>query len=534
MKIFNTRYTYLWVFLFAFVLCLFGIGDSIIYILDEAKNSEAAREMMVYGTYFKPTFNDVVRTDKPPFHYFLMIIGYKIFGVNAFGARFFSAVFGALTVLSTFVFTKKHLGKEISKITFWILLSSFYFIQEFHLAVPDPYLIFWVSLVFFCYIDFYISQDKKILWLLYIAVGFGMLTKGPVALVLPSLVAFVHLLLNKNFTLKVILKYKFLEGILLALLISFPWFYMAHETTNGVFTEGFFFKHNLNRFQGKMEGHGGIFLITIGFVLLGMFPFSFWSFRALFESMKQKKENVFIFYSGLVVLVFVAFFAISSTKLPNYTMPCYPFIAILLAWYFKKKYRRNSKKGELKLKYAEWIVLLMISLALPVAGFVGLSLEPQLVGKTWVAFLLIFVPVGVGVSFYYYIKLHLKISFKLLIGTFMLLGLVLFGIAFPVLTKATPVEKFKEMVSMDRPVVVYKRMDAAFPINFNRTYKVVQSITEVSIFLEKYPSGVVMTNTRNKEELKELSVFKEVFSQKSLFENHTTRVYEKGINSIPE
>ncbi|WP_010134085.1 ArnT family glycosyltransferase [Ochrovirga pacifica] len=528
MKIFNSKYTYLWVFLCGFFICAFGIGSSIIYILDEAKNSEAAREMWIYGQYFKPTFNNVIRTDKPPFHYFLMMLGYKLFGVNAFGARFFSAVFGGMTFLSTYIFTKKHLGKSIAQITFWILIASFYFVQEFHLAVPDPYLIFWVSLTFFCYIDFFISREKKILWLLYFSVGFGMLTKGPIALVLPSLIALIHLLLTKDLSVKTILDFRFIPGILLALLLSAPWFYMAHIATDGVFTDGFFFKHNLDRFQNKMEGHGGIFLITIGFVILGMFPFSFWLFRALIHSLKQKKQNAFVFYGGLTVFVFIGFFAISSTKLPNYTMPCYPMIAVLLAWYFYTELKPKYLEGNLKAFKIEWISLMVISIALPIAGYIGLDLEKQLGNKGWVGLLIAFVPLGVIWAYRQFIRKQVNKSFKTLVSTFALLSLMLFGVAFPILTKGTPVEVYKNKVGTQKQVVVFKRFDAAFPINFDRTYKVVNTLEEIDAFFERYPEGVVMTKTRKKEDLKKLEVYSLVFQQKSLFENHTTRVYQKS------
>lgn len=522
MRLFDVKNSLWWMFLLAFAICVFGSGSSIIYILDEAKNSEAAREMMQFGHYFRPTFNNKIRTDKPPFHYFFMMLGYKIFGVNAFGARFFSAVFGALTILVTFIFTKKHLGGKAAKITYWVLLSSFYFIQEFHLAVPDPYLIFWMSLTFFCYIDFYISRKPKTLMLLYAAMGFGVLTKGPVAIALPTLVALVHLIWLKDFNIKNIIAYKPVFGLVLILLISAPWFYLAHIATNGVFTEGFFLKHNVARFQDKMEGHGGIFLITIGFVLLGMLPFSLWIFRALFKGIQQKRKNDFVFFSAVTVIVFVTFFAVSATKLPNYTMPCYPFIAVVLGWLFNEL----DKSRFIKYAKIEWLFLILITMALPIAGYIGLSLEASLVSKKEVALFLVFVPVGVFVAFYSFLKDRLIASFKWMVATFIVLGLVLFVVVFPVLTKESPVEKFRTTINLERPVVVYKRMDAAFPINFNRTYKTVETIDEIHTFLKQFPNGIVITNIRNKDELNDLSIFNKILTQKSLFENHTTRVYE--------
>lgn len=527
MGILESKNRYWWVFIIAFVICLFGSGSSIIYILDEAKNSEAAREMLVNGTFFKPTFNNTIRTDKPPFHYFFMIIGYKIFGINALGARFFSALFGALTMLITYVFTKKHLGNKVAMTTFGVLLSSFYFIQEFHLAVPDPYLIFWMSLSFFAYIDFYITQKKGILFVLYSAIGLGVLTKGPIAVLLPGLVFLIHLLCTKNFKIDTVLKFKPLEGVVWLLLLSMPWFYFAHINTNGVFTEGFFMKHNVDRFQSKMEGHGGLFLITIGYVILGMFPFSIWMFRAVHRAVKKRKDNVFVFYAALVTMVFISFFAISATKLPNYTMPCYPFIAVLLGWWLRQFYKKMST---IKLKYIEWGFLITISIALPIAGYIGFLNEPQLLHKAWLSSLLMIVPVGVITAFVFFVKTKLKNSFMILISTFITLSMLLFGGIFPEITKATPVEKYKNYVSKEQPVVVYKCMDSAFPINYNTTYKIISSIKEVEVFFKKHPNGVVMTNIRDKKEIEKLNKYNMVFSQKSLFENHTTRVYNAHYN----
>ena len=75
MKFFE-RYGNWMVFLMALLICTSFIGLYLIYILDEARNSEAAREMFVSGDYLVPYFNGELRTDKPPLHYYFMILGY--------------------------------------------------------------------------------------------------------------------------------------------------------------------------------------------------------------------------------------------------------------------------------------------------------------------------------------------------------------------------------------------------------------------------------------------------------------------------
>ena len=141
----HDKFYYILIFFTAVILCFINLGGHPIYILDEAKNAEAAREMFVNNDWLVPTFNGELRTDKPPLHYWFMMISYKIFGVSAFSARFFSAVFGVLTILSTFHYTKKFLNRKIALLTTFILCSSIFFMQEFHLAVPAPVLIFFVS-----------------------------------------------------------------------------------------------------------------------------------------------------------------------------------------------------------------------------------------------------------------------------------------------------------------------------------------------------------------------------------------------------
>ena len=63
-----------------------NIGGLDVYALDEAKNAEAARAMYVSGDYVVPMYNGELRTDKPPLHYYFMVAGYSIFGINPVGA----------------------------------------------------------------------------------------------------------------------------------------------------------------------------------------------------------------------------------------------------------------------------------------------------------------------------------------------------------------------------------------------------------------------------------------------------------------
>ena len=145
-------------FLSGFLL-FYGLGKTPIYILDEARNAQCAREMLQRKDFVVPTFNNELRQQKPPLHYYAMMTAYSVFGVNAFSARFFSAVCGVLLVLSTFLFVRRFAGNIVAFLTGLILISSTHFLFEFRLSVPDPYLILFFSLTLFFFM--FICNHKK-------------------------------------------------------------------------------------------------------------------------------------------------------------------------------------------------------------------------------------------------------------------------------------------------------------------------------------------------------------------------------------
>ncbi|MEL6975468.1 MAG: glycosyltransferase family 39 protein [Bacteroidota bacterium] len=513
----------LWVFVFAFVLCIAFSGSYPIYILDESRNAAAAFEMLVRNDWIVPTFNNQLRTDKPPLHYFFMMLGYKLFGLNALGARFFSGLFGALLFLVTFQNVKKHLGSTVSLITVLVLGASVFFVQEFHLAVPDPYLIFFMVTGLFCLFNQYKTPNAKWFLSAYLSLGLGVLAKGPIAILLPGLIVLIFLLLNRSFNLRMIKRLNPFVGLFIVFLVAGPWYVLVHNATEGAWTQGFFFDHNMSRFSSEKEGHGGLFLLTFAYVLLGLLPFSVFFIQAMVQGWKSRKTNDFIFFSVVAVAATLVFFSVASTKLPNYPMPCYPFLAILIAFYLNRIRQGHSAKS------TYWSIgfLLLVSLALPIGGYFALANEASLSEHRYLAlWLTITFVVGVC-SLILYQKKESKAAFVTLSLGWMVLGIGLFGFVYPRLTSSSPVSVARNLIQEDAHVVVYKRFDSAFVINFQRTYPVLQTHQELQDFLETHPTALVLTNTRHPDDLKVLEDLILLLEQKALFENHVTRIYKK-------
>ncbi|MGD9928533.1 MAG: ArnT family glycosyltransferase [Mangrovibacterium sp.] len=512
-KIHDFRYFSLLLFITAVLLYSSNISGVSIYILDEAKNAGCAREMFERGDLIVPTFNQELRTDKPPLHYFFMMLSYSLFGENAFAARFFSALFGALTTLITYRFARKYAGVETAFWTAAVLLASVHLSIQFHLAVPDPYLIFFFTTGV---MSFYAAvKERKPLYLLlmYIAIGFGTLAKGPVAIGLPGLIFLLFLIFSKRFSWKEIRALKPLWGAALVLVIALPWYILVHLKTNGAWTDGFFLKHNLGRFTDEMEGHGGIFLLTIVFVLIGLFPFSAFVVQAAKQAWKNRKDD-FTRFNLVAGVTIVAFFSVSRTKLPNYTVPAYPFLAMMLAQYLST-IRMNQPKSNISL-----LLLLSFSFILAPGIFLALKLDPALSHVNHIAWYFLPFPAIMMAAFFLWKKKKPEPALWLVTAGGMATAILFFTLAFPVIDRQNPVAKSQHLLD-GKEVRYFEKFNPAFGFALQEEIPPIQP-DEFQSFFQQYPNGVIIS-TRNKLDQIELPEDLEVsFSARDILETPTS------------
>jgi 4-amino-4-deoxy-L-arabinose transferase-like glycosyltransferase len=321
---------FLLILLFSGLLFFSFLGGTSVFQRAEARNAECAREMMQNKEWIVPTFNGELRTDKPAMEYYGMMAGYWLLGTNEAGARLFSALCGLLVVLATFWIAQRHFGEKAAWWSALTMLASMHLIIQFRLATPDPYLILCHTLSIYFFYEGWHSRKWKWFALMYIFMGLGIFAKGPVGLLLPGLTILIFMLFTKTLTWKRFLELKPWWGIILVVAVAVPWYYAVHIKTGGEWTRIFFFEHNLNRFDSGISGHHGPFIMPFIFVLAGLLPFSVFSIRAFKETWKQRKNNPLMVLAALSTLVVVGFYALSQTKLINYTSPAYPFLSLMI------------------------------------------------------------------------------------------------------------------------------------------------------------------------------------------------------------
>ncbi len=299
--------------------------------IDETSNAQAAVEMMERGDYVVPTLNGNLRTDKPPLHYWFMMLAFKIFGKSEFAARFFVAVFALLTVLMVNEVGTRVFGATGGFISGLALAASFLFSVSSRAATTDAYLIFFTNLAVFA--AFFSARRPALAVLSWISMGLAVLAKGPVGIVLPlgAIIIFAFFYRGPEFSFR-----RFCNpiGIFIFLAIAMPWYALAAARTGGDLVEGFFIKHNVARFLKPMESHRGPFYFYILVLLPGFFPWATFLPQAFASTLRLRRSAGKHAGFGLLLITWsltvILFFSAARTKLPTYILPAFPALSLMM------------------------------------------------------------------------------------------------------------------------------------------------------------------------------------------------------------
>ncbi len=333
-------------------LSLVNLGAPSLWDIDEGNNAEAAREMYEAEDWVVPTFNGLLRVDKPALLYWLQMGCYHAFGVGEFSARLPSALAALLAVLLTYELGRMMFGAAAGLGAGLVLASTVQFCASAHFANPDALL---NACTLLCFVWFWRDQQRGgDAWLVLggVATGLGMLAKGPVGLVLPLAVTVLFLLWSGR--LRRLFRPRLLGGALAFTLVAVPWYAWVGAETKAEFLRGFFLRHNVDRFLAPMENHRGPVVYYLLVLLVGFAPWSIffvatgWHyFRSVApggdDPSTDRGPRTTDQYRFLTcwVVVYLAFFSASRTKLPNYVLPVYPAVAILVG-HFLDRWRRGE------------------------------------------------------------------------------------------------------------------------------------------------------------------------------------------------
>jgi 4-amino-4-deoxy-L-arabinose transferase-like glycosyltransferase len=316
------------------VLCLPNLGSPSLYDIDEGKNSEAAHEMWASDNYIVPYFNYQMRVDKPALLYWLQAAAYTAFGLNELSARLPSALAGLLAVLTTYALGRRLFGAAVGLLGGIVLASAVAFSVAAHFANPDALLNACLLLTMFLFWRHYQRGGRGWSAGCGASCGLAVLAKGPVGLVLPAAAGLLFLLWQRQ--LRRLWDPRFLLGLLAFLLVAAPWYVWVGAETKWEWVYRFLVEHNFLRSRQALENHGGSVFYYPLVLVVGLAPWSAFltlagwhAYRGLRR--REDDERPALRFLTCWVAVYLAFFTLVATKLPNYILPLYPAAALLTA-----------------------------------------------------------------------------------------------------------------------------------------------------------------------------------------------------------
>src|SRR5450432_3045540 len=169
---------------------LLGIFCVPLMDIDATQYASMSREMLLHGNYLQlyDLGNDYL--DKPPMLFWLSSASMYIFGIHDWAYRLPSFLFSLLAVYSTYKFALLFYKKEIALLSALVLASCQAMFLINHDVRTDTMLMGWVACSIWQLAEWYQYNKWKNLILAGIAIAGGMMTKGPLALMIP-LFAFV-------------------------------------------------------------------------------------------------------------------------------------------------------------------------------------------------------------------------------------------------------------------------------------------------------------------------------------------------------
>jgi len=483
-----------------------------IYILDEAKNAGCAMEMWQEGNWLVPYFNGELRTDKPPLHYYFMMTAYQLFGVSPFSARLFSVLAGVGLVVVVFLFVRK----IVNPATAWWgalgLIASVQMAIQFHLAVPDPYLIFFLTLGLLSFYYGFTHQKPGYLYLFYASCALAFLSKGLIAAVFPGLIILLYWLLTGGFSLKRLYEARFFSGAALFLAVALPWYIGVGIETDGAWLRGFFIDHNVQRYTQTMEGHRGFWGAPFVILFAATLPGSVFVIQAVGTAWRHRRHQPFLLFCLVAIVVIAGFFTFSKTILPSYPAPAVPFLAVLLGYFLSEKIQTSPVRSD----RAALLVHLLVALAIPVAAWFALGQEASLRHLQPVALAFCLLPLTALLALFFWIPKR-PLALYFLGGGWIALALIFFWWVNPALDRSNPVVIGLRHIPPGKEVLHFESMNPAYVFALKRTIPKI-SEDEIRKRLEQRKDFVLLTRASHLPALAGLRL-DSVYCQKDVFEN---------------
>lgn len=339
---YNKAFTIVCVIAVMLTVPFLGLTD--FYSKGEPREAVVAYTMVEHGNWILPINNGGDIPYKPPFFHWCIALFSLLQGhVSEFTSRLPSAL--ALVAMSVggFVFFAKRKNANMALLATLLSLTAF----EVHRAgincrVDMVNTAFMVGALFLMF-RWWERGKHTMPWLAILCMSGATLTKGPGGMLLPCAVMGVFMLTQRESLWSTV--WRLGLTALLSLVLPLCWYYAAYLQGGDEFLR-LVKEENIDRLLGKMayESHENPFWYNFLTLITGWLPYTLLFVFSLFvlpwkrfsksgfmQSVRRAEPmQVFVWLAfGLILF----FYCIPKSKRSVYLLPCYPFMAWLMAQY---------------------------------------------------------------------------------------------------------------------------------------------------------------------------------------------------------
>jgi 4-amino-4-deoxy-L-arabinose transferase-like glycosyltransferase len=334
------------------IFCQFFLylGSSPLTDVDEGAFAEASREMLARGDWVSPWLFDAPRYDKPALIHWLQMVSFSIFGLNSWAARLPSAVAGliwsaTISVWSAVIVKRIFPSSDISKTALWAAVisgSSLGILAVSRASTADATLNAFLTLSLFSVWQAFNVENRNsaLRWARFsgLFIGLGLLTKGPIAGLIPLVGVFFAATSQRKEGWKRLahLACDFWAWIIL-FAITLPWYWLQYEAQGFGFISGFFGTHNIGRFSSTMHGFSSglwYYPIWMMLALAPWLPIAIWTLIQLIRTGLWETKELWMCWG--IFLFVMAFFTASATKLPHYGFYGLSGVVVIMAIFLQR------------------------------------------------------------------------------------------------------------------------------------------------------------------------------------------------------
>jgi 4-amino-4-deoxy-L-arabinose transferase-like glycosyltransferase len=321
--------------------------------IDASQYASISREMMVNKSYLQVFDLGRDYLDKPPMLFWLSALSMKIFGVHDWAYRLPSFFFALLAVFSTYRLAGLFYEKTVAQLSALVLASSQALFLITHDVRCDTMLMGWVALSIWQMAAWYQTGKWKHFFVAFVAIAGGMMTKGPIALMVPAFAFVPHFMLRREW--KQLFRWEYLVGILIIAVLLVPMSIGLYEQfdlhpgkiINGVPIKSglrfYYWTQSFGRYTGENVFHEmddftfllqnmlWSFLPWIIFFLLGLVFDLVGLVKSRFR-ISGKEE--WISTGGFIITYCIL--AKSQAQLPHYIFVVFPLAAIITARFLNR------------------------------------------------------------------------------------------------------------------------------------------------------------------------------------------------------